>query len=96
MRTATTDTKQERINLRLKNSAKQALERAASFEGKTVSNFILTYALAQAEKTIHVHEIMRLNRQDSDAFFNALSKPICFNKKLLAAFTEYNRRVINK
>lgn len=36
MRTAT-DTKQERINLRLKRGAKRALERAASFAGKTVS-----------------------------------------------------------
>jgi len=50
---AATDTKQDRINLRLKHSAKKMLERAASFEGKTVSNFILTSALARAEKTIH-------------------------------------------
>ncbi|MEJ2694854.1 MAG: DUF1778 domain-containing protein [Candidatus Thiodiazotropha sp.] len=52
----TSGTKQERINLRLKYSAKRALERAASFEGKTVSNFILSSALAHAEKTIHEHE----------------------------------------
>ena len=43
-------TKQDRIYLRLKHSAKEVLERAASFEGKTASNFILTSALARAEK----------------------------------------------
>lgn len=95
MRTAT-DTKQERINLRLKGSAKRALERAASFEGKTVSNFILTSALAHAERTIHEHEAMTLNRRDSEAFFKALVKPVSFNKKLMAAFQEHEERVASK
>jgi uncharacterized protein (DUF1778 family) len=57
--------KQERINLCLKHSAKKALERVASFEGKTVSNFILASALAHAKKTIHKYEIMSLNSRDS-------------------------------
>lgn len=90
------DTKQERINLRLKRSAKMALERAASFEGKTVSNFILASALAHAEKTIHEHEVMSLNSQNSEAFFHALVKPINFNKKLAAAFEEHDQRVTSK
>jgi uncharacterized protein (DUF1778 family) len=91
-----TDTKQDRINLRLKHSAKKALERAASFEGKTVSNFILASALAHAEKTIHAHEIMNLNSRDSEAFFQALDKPIRFNKKLVAAIEEHEQRVTSK
>lgn len=91
-----TDAKQERINLRLKHSAKMALERAASFEGKTVSNFILTSALAHAEKTIHAHEAMSLNSQDAKAFFHALDKPVSFNKKLAAAFEEHDRRVTSQ
>lgn len=94
MNTAT-NAKQERINLRLKHSAKKALERAASFEGKTVSNFILTSALAHAEKTIHKHEVMSLNSVDAEVFFNALVKPINFNKKLAAAFEEHDQRVSN-
>lgn len=93
---ATADTKQDRINLRLKHSAKKVLERAASFEGKTVSNFILSSALACAEKTIHEHEVMRLNAQDSDAFFKALTKPARINKKLAAAFAEHDRRATSK
>jgi|TARA_R110002094_G_scaffold169101_1_gene151611 uncharacterized protein (DUF1778 family) len=91
-----TDTKQDRINLRLKHSAKKALERAASFEGKTVSHFILTSALAHAEKTIHEHEVMSLNSQDSEAFFHALDKPIRFNNKLISALEEHEQRVTSK
>ncbi|NOX08312.1 MAG: DUF1778 domain-containing protein [Gammaproteobacteria bacterium] len=48
--------KDERINLRLKHNAKLVLERAASFEGQTVSKFVLNSALSQAEKTIQEHE----------------------------------------
>lgn len=88
-----TDTRQDRINLRLKHHVKRALERAASVEGKTVSNFILTSALAQAEKTLQAHDVMRLNHQDAEAFFQALVKPVRFNKKLAAAFEEHAQRV---
>ncbi len=91
-----TDTKQDRINLRLKHSTKIVLERAANFEGKTVSNFILSSALAYAEKTIHEHETMSLNSQDAEAFFNALLKPVCFNQKLVATFEEHDQRVTRK
>lgn len=86
----------ERINLRLKQSAKQLLERAASFEGMTVSNFILSSALARAEKTVQQHEVMSLNAHDSEKFFNALAALIRFNRKLLAAFEEHERRVNSK
>ena len=88
--------KNERINLRLKPSTKNLLERAASFEGKTVSNFILSSALAHAEKTVHEHEVMSLNARDAETFFNALATPVRFNSKLLAAFEEHERRVSSK
>jgi len=88
--------KQERINLRIQCDVKQLLERAAGFEGKTVSNFILNSALAHAEKTIQVHERMRLNDRDSLAFFDALNQPVRFNPKLLAAFEEHDRRVTSQ
>jgi len=90
------DLKQERINLRIQSDVKQLLERAAGFEGKTVSNFILNSALAHAEKTIQEHELMRLNNRDSLAFFEALNQPVQFNPKLLAAFEEHDRRVTSQ
>lgn len=89
-------TKNERINLRLKQSAKNLIERAATFEGKTVSNFILSSALASAEKTIHEHESIQLNKQDAQRFFDALATPVRFNKKLAAALVEHDSRVDSK
>lgn len=91
-----TQAKDERINLRLKHNAKLILERAASFEGQTISKFVLSSALARAEKTIQEHEAMSLNAKDSEAFFNALASPVQFNDKLLAALKEHDQRVTTK
>ena len=88
--------KNERINLRVKSSAKNLITRAAGFEGKTVSNFILTSALKCAEKTVQEHQMMTLNANDSKAFFDALAAPVRFNGKLTAALEEYDGRVIAK
>ena len=86
----------ERINLRLRRSAKQLLERAASFEGQSVSKFVLSAALAQAEKTIQAHEVMRLNAKDSETFLNALAAPVNFNRQLMMALTEHDQRITSK
>ncbi len=88
--------KKERINLRLKQSAKNLIERAATLEGKTVSSFILSSALASAEKTVHEHESVQLKEQDAQRFFDALAKPVTFNKKLTEALMEHDRRVHSK
>jgi uncharacterized protein (DUF1778 family) len=88
--------KSERINLRLKSSAKSLIERAASFEGKTVSHFILTSALEQAEKTVQKHETMTLKAKNSRKFFEALAAPVSFNRKLIAALEEHEQRVVSK
>jgi uncharacterized protein (DUF1778 family) len=85
--------KSKRINLRLQQSAKKLIERAATFEGKTVSSFIVSSAVASAEKTLHEHESIRLNEKDAQQFFDALAKPVRFNKKLTEALAEHDRRV---
>ena len=93
---AATENNSKRINLRVKSSAKSLIERAAGFEGKTVSHFILTSALERAEKTVQEHEMMTLNAKNSRAFFDALAAPMRFNRKLTAAFKEHDKRVTSK
>ena len=60
--------KSERINLRVKSSAKRLIVRAAGFEGKTVSHFILNSALKCAEETVQEYQMMTLNTKDSMTF----------------------------
>ena len=93
---AATQNKSQRINLRLKSSAKSLIERAAGFEGKTVSNFILSSALDRAGKTVQENETMTLNLKNSKIFFEALAGPVSFNRKLAAAFEEHEKRVVSK
>ena len=93
---AATQNKNERINLRVKSSAKRLIARAADFEGKTVSHFILTSALKSAEETVQKHQMMTLNTKNSKAFFDAVVAPVHFNRKLTAALEEYDKRVISK
>jgi uncharacterized protein (DUF1778 family) len=89
-------TKDERINLRLKHDAKKMLECAAGFEGQTVSKFVLNSALSRAEKTIGEYETLALNARDSETFFNALDTPVRLNRKLVAALKEHDQRVSSK
>ncbi len=93
---AATTNNNARINLRLKSSAKDLIECAAGFEGKTVSHFILASALKQAEKTIQAHNRMTLSEKDSQMFYNALAAPVSFNRKLITAFEEHEKRVVSK
>ena len=86
----------ERINLRLSETAKQRIERAASVEGKTVSAFIVSSALKTAEKTIESHETMALAREDATRFFDALADPPPPYDRLSAALEEHTRRVVSR
>ena len=94
---AQTDTvRSERINLRLSETAKRRIEQAASVEGKTVSAFIVSSALENADKAVRRHEIIALARDDAARFFEALSDPPPPNEHLLAALEEHARRVVSR
>ena len=83
----------ERINLRLSPTAKRRIEQAASVEGKTVSAFILSSALENADRAVRRHETVALARADAARFFDALSDPPPPNDRLRAALERHARRV---
>jgi len=89
-------TKKVRINLRLNEVAKRRIERAASFEGKTVSGFIVSSALSYADKTIQSHETMTLNRQDALRFFDVIVNPPALKETLRTAMEEHVERVVSR
>jgi len=92
----TTNGGDSRLNLRLRNTAKARIERAASYAGKSVSAFILEAILPKAEETIEKHEIMRLNERDSAAFLAALDNPPPYNDALKDAIKAHGRLVISR
>ena len=89
-------TKSERVNLRLPKAAKRRIEQAASFEGKTVSGFIVSSALENAEKAIQEHETMALARRDAKRFFDIIVNPPAPNDNLLTALDEHEKRVASR
>ena len=86
----------ERLNLRLNPAAKRRIEQAAAFEGKTVSSFIVSSALAIAERTIREHETMALSRRDAEVFLDAIINPPRPSAKLGKAIEEHRRRVLSR
>jgi uncharacterized protein (DUF1778 family) len=92
----TASTNSARLNLRLNPAAKRRLERAAAFEGKTVSSFIVSSALATAERMIREHETMMLSRRDAEAFLDAILDPPKPSAKPRNAIEEHRRRVVSR
>ena len=89
----TSTARSERINLRLSETAKRRIEQVAFVEGKTVSSFIMSSALENAEKTVRRHETVALALEDATRFFEALADPPPPNERLRAALEEHARRV---
>jgi uncharacterized protein (DUF1778 family) len=81
------------MHLRVDAKTKRKLERAAAYEEKTVSDFVLSNALAAAERVIELREKITLSDRDWDAFYNALLKPPAPSQKLREAARRYRERV---
>ncbi len=88
--------KSERINLRLDAAAKRKIEQAASFEGRTVSGFVLSSALALADEAIRARETMVLSKRDAEVFFDAILNPPAPSETLANAMKEYRRRIVSR
>jgi len=89
--TRATEAKDDRLQVRLNAEAKIALQRAANYRHKTVSQFVLTTALIEAEKVIRENESVTLSAADWKVFYDALSNPPAPNAALRNAFAKYQK-----
>lgn len=85
--------KHTRIHLRMDGRTKRTLERAAAYEATTVSRFVLSSAIAAAERVIESKETVVLPASDWEAFHSALLAPPEPNAVLKAATRRYRERV---
>lgn len=65
----------DRLEVRLTPRAKSMLKRAADFEEKSVSAFVLDKSLEAAAETLADRREFRLNARQYDAFVAALDAP---------------------
>jgi uncharacterized protein (DUF1778 family) len=69
------ETRNEKLDLRLTASAKRAIQTAAIATHRSVSEFVLESALARAEETLPDRRHFGLNAKQWEAFQAALSAP---------------------
>lgn len=85
------EAKDDRLQIRVTVEAKTVLRRAANYRHATVSQFVLTTALAAAEKVIRENEAVTLSAADWKVFYDALSNPPAPNAALRKAFAKYQK-----
>jgi uncharacterized protein (DUF1778 family) len=70
-----TANKESRLNIRCNTHARALLDRAAAYAHLSVSEFVLSHALASAEEVIQQQETITLKPEDFAAFLAMLDAP---------------------
>lgn len=89
----TTMTKESRLNIRCDSYTRQLLDKAASYAHVSISEFVLSNALASAERVVQEHESITLNPKDFESFLAALDAPATPNAALSRAFKRHTQQV---
>jgi uncharacterized protein (DUF1778 family) len=89
--TESANTRSERLQVRLDANSKDVLQRAARYQHKTVSQFVLSTALEEAAKVIREKEVVTLTDLDWTRFLDALTNPPEPNPALNRAFDRYRQ-----
>lgn len=85
--------KQSRLNIRCDSRAREILDKAATYTHVSVSEFVLSRALASAEKIVEENACITLGPVDFQAFLDALDAPVKPNAALKKAFKRRAERV---
>jgi len=80
--------KDARIEFRIPSSQKELIEDAASLQGVSVSDFIAASAHREAVKVVQESAVIKLNREESTRFVEALLTPPEPNEALRALMRE--------
>jgi uncharacterized protein (DUF1778 family) len=78
----TTETRSERVDLRMTPSAKRTLTKAAAISNKTLTEFLLDSGLNAAFDTLADRRVFQLDQARWDAFMAALAAPPKDNVRL--------------
>jgi uncharacterized protein (DUF1778 family) len=87
-------TKVSRLNIRCDMRARALLDKAASYSHVSISEFVLSHALASAEKVVQANESITLQPEDFLAFLAALDAPSQPNPALQKAFKRHAEQVL--
>lgn len=85
--------KESRLNIRCDMRTRTLLDKAATYAHVSLSEFVLSQALASAEKIIQANENITLNPEDFQAFLTALDSQSEPNLALQNAFKRHSEQV---
>lgn len=85
--------KESRLNIRCDVHARELLGKAASYAHVSISEFVLTQALASAEKVVQANESITLKPEDFHAFLAALDTQVQPSPALEKAFKRHAEQV---
>ena len=85
--------KVERLEARVSPEAKALCQKAATLQGRSLTDFVVTSAVEAAARTVREHEFVELSRRDRIAFVEALLNPPAPNARLQKAMQRHDRLV---
>ena len=77
--------RKSRLHIRCDAHERQLLDRAATYARVSISEFVLSHALASAKQVVRAHESINLNPKDFLAFLAELDRPAKPNAALKRA-----------
>ncbi len=93
---STDEVKMARIETRISAEKKELIERAAAYQGRSVSEFVVANAELAARAVIEEHEQLKLNQSQSRALVDLLLKSAKPNKQLRDAATQHRKHVTSR
>lgn len=85
--------RQVRLDVRIAESEKSAIDQAAALEGSNTSDFVRRSALKAAHDAIRAHTGAQLSLADTRRFVAALKNPPAPNEKLRALARDFGDEV---
>lgn len=93
---STDEIKMARIETRISAEKKELIERAAAYQGRSVSEFVVANAEQAARAVIEEHEQIKLSQAQSRALVELLLKPAKPNKQLRDAAARHRKEVTSR
>lgn len=89
----TTLAKDTRLHIRCDQEVRRLLDKAAAYAHMSVSEFVLSNAIEQAQSVVQTHEAITLSQDNFDAFLNALDTPAPPAPALQRAWARHAKQV---
>ena len=86
--------KESRLNIRCDVHTRELLDKAATYEHVSVSEFVLSHALASAQKVVQANEWITLKPEDFHAFLAALDTPVKPNTAMKKAMARHAKQLV--